>query len=125
MGRRISKTINGTTWFLWDNGQLLAEYDTAGNRTKRYAYLPGQSLPTQVQDANGIYTVHGDHLNTPRLLTDSNQTVVWQSTQQAFGASQPNEDADTNGTSIIFNLRFPGQYYDNESGLHYKLLSVL
>ena len=99
---------------------MLAEYDQTGTRTQRYAYLPNQTLPTQVQDANGIYTIHGDHLNTPCLLTDSNQIVVWQSTHQAFGATTPNDDADGNGTPTIFNMRFPGQYYDQESGLHYN-----
>lgn len=40
-GRRIRKSVNGTgTWFLWDGPFLLAEYDTSGNRTQRYVFLP-------------------------------------------------------------------------------------
>ena len=31
-----------------------------------------------------------------------------------------NEDADFDGNLITLNLRFPGQYFDGESGLHYN-----
>jgi len=31
-----------------------------------------------------------------------------------------NEDADGDGVKLTLNLRFPGQYYDAESGLHYN-----
>jgi len=36
----------------------------------------------------------------------------------AFGAGLPETDPD--GDGFTFNLRFPGQYYDNETGLHYN-----
>ena len=57
--------------------------------------------------------VHTDHLNTPRLATDANQQVVWRWEGEAFGNTAPT------GTATV-NLRFPGQYYDAESGLLYN-----
>ena len=30
------------------------------------------------------------------------------------------EDPDGNGTAVTLNVRFPGQYYDQETGLHYN-----
>jgi RHS repeat-associated protein len=64
--------------------------------------------------------LHADHLNTPRYATDETGTLVWQWSSDAFGNGAPNQDPDGDGTAITLNLRFPGQYYDAESGLHYN-----
>lgn len=123
-GRRLFKTVGGiTTWFLWDDYQLVAEFIQNGNNAalvKRYDYLPNAYSPSQVTDANGTYSVFNDHLETPRLLVDDGGQVVWRSVRTAFGETSTNEDYDANGTSISFNVRFPGQYFDGESGLHYN-----
>ena len=120
-GRRIKKTVNDiTTWYLWDGDVLLAEYDVSGARSKRYVYMPGDFLPVQMEDASGIYNVHGDHLQTPRLLTDSAQQVIWRARYETFGQPTVDEDVDNNGTSVSFNFRFSGQYADAESGLYYN-----
>ncbi|WP_108946996.1 RHS repeat-associated core domain-containing protein [Shewanella halifaxensis] len=60
------------------------------------------------------YYFHNSHLNTPMSLTDSQQQVVWQAKYDAFGK------ASIVSQGIENNLRFPGQYYDQESGLHYN-----
>ena len=118
-GRRISKTVNGTTtYFAWDGNQIIAEYNGAGMRARRYAYLPSGLNPIQIEDANGIYNVHSDHLQTPQFLTDTSQQVVWNQSQETFGKSAVNTDPDNNSTDVVFNMRFPGQYHDEESGLH-------
>jgi len=46
---------------------------------------------------------------------------MWRWDSDPFGASAPNEDP--NGTSITFSLplRFPGQYFDAETGTHYNM----
>ncbi len=116
-GRRIRKSVNGvTTWYLWDGDQLLAEYDGSGARTVRYAYA-GSFAPVQVAYKNSsgedVYDVHSDHLDTPRLLTDSSGAVVWREAHEAFGKAVL-DPANT----VTFNVRFPGQYFDAESGLH-------
>ena len=46
--------------------------------------------------------------------------MLWQWNSDGFGTTTPNEDVDGNGTPLELNLRFPGQYYDVESGLHYN-----
>jgi RHS repeat-associated protein len=127
-GRRIKKTVGGTaTLYLWDGDQLLAEYDTSGNRTVRYAYAGGFA-PMQFARVNGssedVYDVHSDHLDTPRMLTDNAGVPSWRASYQAFGKAYLSSDPDgsivTTTPPIAFNLRFPGQYYDAESGLHYN-----
>jgi RHS repeat-associated protein len=64
--------------------------------------------------------LHADHLNTARLATDENKTVLWRWESEAFGATAPNEDPDGDHLRITLNLRFPGQYADTESGLYYN-----
>jgi len=61
-----------------------------------------------------IYYSHNDHLGTPQAFTDQNQIVVWQADYQPFG--EVNETINT----FANNLRFPGQYYDAETGQHYN-----
>jgi RHS repeat-associated protein len=45
---------------------------------------------------------------------------VWRAAPAAYGAMQPDEDPDGDSNLVTFNLRFPGQYYDAETGLHYN-----
>ncbi len=120
-GRRVTKNSGGvTTFYVWDNENLIAEYNTAGQRTKRYAYIPNRYAALQLEDANGIYHVHTNHLDTPTQLTDSAQKIVWQANYQAFGNTNINQDPDANGIAIIYNQRFPGQYQDTETNLYYN-----
>lgn len=56
-------------------GQLIAEQDADGQVLKAYVYL-GTKLIALIEES-GIYSIHADHLNTPRVITNSNQQVVW------------------------------------------------
>ncbi len=100
-----------------------------------YLYIPSASgpMPVAVQIADELYAIHSDHLNTPRRLTDASGLPVWQWVSSAFGEIEAT-DASTGFVRrqsqggvvtlwrprIAFNLRYPGQHYDNESGLHYN-----
>ena len=98
----------------------MAEYSSTGSQLKRYAYLPDQYAPIQMQDANGIYDVHSDHLDTPKFLTNAAKQVVWKANYESFGKATVNEDVDGDTNLVNFNVRFPGQYFDTETGLHYN-----
>ena len=90
---------------------------------RRYLYGTGFA-PVQVHDVSGTtttaYDVHTDHLDTPRLLTKSTGAAVWRSRHEAFGNAHIEADPDGDGTSLAFPFRFPGQYEDPETGLHYN-----
>jgi len=62
----------------------------------------------------GIFYVHTDHLGTPHVLTDETGTVAWKAAYEPFG------EARLIVATVDNNVRFPGQYYDEESGLHYN-----
>ncbi len=55
-----------------------------------------------------------DHLGTPQAITDEEGNIVWQADYKPFG-----EAAVTAG-DVNNNFRFPGQYFDEETGLHYN-----
>jgi RHS repeat-associated protein len=123
-GRRIRKVANGTTtWFLWDGDVLAAEFDGSGTRTRRYTYDGGWApaeLVVKTGSAEAAYAVTVDHLDTPRMLTDAAGVAVWRSSHEAFGGAVPDEDPDGDTNLVSFAVRFPGQYADAETGLHYN-----
>ena len=89
---------------------LIAESTATGTITVEYAYLNGQ--PLAKIESNNVYYYHNDHLGTPALMTNSSGTTVWQEEFKPFG-----EPLTVTGT-VTNNLRFPGQYYNSETGLH-------
>lgn len=71
-------------------------------------------LVISAQTQAATYYFHNDHLGTPQVLSDSNQAIVWKGEYDPFG--QVTETVAT----VEQNLRFPGQYFDAETGLHYN-----
>jgi RHS repeat-associated protein len=89
-----------------------------------------------------IHYYHNDHLGTPRELSGEAGEIQWAATYKAWGntltveweqtsanahaqrneipAAQIETKADENLEEIYRPLRFQGQYYDNETGLHYN-----
>jgi RHS repeat-associated protein len=64
-----------------------------------------------------IFYIHTDHLNTPRKISRrSTAELVWSWESDPFGTTVPNQNPSGLGT-FAFNLRFPGQYFDAETGL--------
>ena len=62
-----------------------------------------------------LYYYINDHLGTPQLMADHEGQVVWRADYDPFGAASV--DA---GSSTINQHRFPGQYADEETQLHYN-----
>jgi RHS repeat-associated protein len=61
-----------------------------------------------------VYYVHVDHLHRPVKMTSEAKATVWEAVWQPFGGLH----AVTGAASI--NLRFPGQWFQAETGLHYN-----
>ncbi|WCM91429.1 hypothetical protein M5C99_13535 [Acidovorax sp. NCPPB 2350] len=64
-----------------------------------------------------IFYIHADHLNTPRVVVDKANTVRWRWMSEPFGTTAV-ESSPAGQTDFVFNLRFPGQYHDVESGIY-------
>jgi len=116
-GQRVSKDVNGVkTIYIFDkDGKLIAEANASGVVQKDYVYFAGKPVAMATTGASPTtYYYHVDHLGTPQVLTNQAQSVVWSGDYDVFG-----EVTLTTGV-VENNLRFPGQYYDAESGLHYN-----
>jgi len=112
-GERVKKDTGTVTYYHYDmSGRLLAELDGSGNTVREYVYL--EDRPVAFLDGSTIYYIHGDHLGTPHVVTNGAQTVVWQARYKPFG------EANVVVNTVDFNLRYPGQYFDAEIGLHYN-----
>lgn len=68
-----------------------------------------------------IAYVHSDHLGTPRMITHTSDNAMlwrWENTEP-FGNAAPDENPSGLGP-FTYNLRFPGQHFDAETGTHYN-----
>ena len=108
----------GTTHYLYDlSGRLLVEADDTGATLREYVWIDDLPLAV-VSDVNtvspNLYYVHGDQLNRPIKMTDASKALVWDAVYLPFGSV-----LSITG-SAINNMRFPGQYFLIEDGLHYN-----
>lgn len=116
--RTIKTTPAGTVVYHYDpQGRLIEETDASGNLLVDYVNLDdrpvAQVRPDGAQEKTYYY--HTDHLGTTRAMTDANQTLVWKIAFDPFG-----NELGVVVQTVENNLRFPGQYFDAESGLHYN-----
>ncbi|MBL4786025.1 MAG: hypothetical protein JKY49_11425 [Cohaesibacteraceae bacterium] len=124
----LNSTPSTISHSLYDlNGNLIAEADASGTIVREYIWLEhatggeqtGAATPIAIHadmdTASPILNyVHADHLDRPIMMTDDNQAITWQATYLPFGEVQ-----SVTGTAANDN-RFPGQYYQLESGLNYN-----
>lgn len=126
LGQRVKKTSGASsTYFAFDEaGHLIGEYDGAGNLIQETIWL--DDIPVATLRPNGSsgvdhFYVHTDHLDAPRRVSrPSDNVVLWRWDADPFGTTGANQDPDGDSSQFAYNLRFPGQYHDAETGLHYN-----
>ncbi len=97
---------------------LVGEYDAAGTEIRTYGWKPGSLWSTDplfMKQGAKYYYYHNDHLGTPQKITSANGAMIWSATYSSFGKATVEGSA-----TVTNNLMFPGQYYDEETGLHYN-----
>lgn len=128
LGRRVEKVRKDNdsepTRFVWDGTYVVEEHGP--EHALRWTYQPGSHTPlTQIRTTHSdldqkevdrqFHAIVADLVGTPSCLVEPDggepvgtaTTTLWGTTTWT-GESTP--------------LRFPGQYHDNETGLHYNLL---
>jgi len=118
-GRRLWKDVNGERkYFIFSDEGLIGEYDSFGVELKAYSYKPNASFTTDplfMKQGSQYYFYSNDHLGTPQKMTAINGENAWQAKHNSFGQAHIDPS-----NSVANNLRFPGQYQDEETGLHYN-----
>ena len=113
--QRVQKTAGSTaTQFIYDEaGHLFEEANGSGTVQKEYIWL--DDLPVAMVDDTGsspvLYFIHSDQIGTPQKITDSSMNIVWDGVFDPFGNP-------VSSSLALTNLRFPGQYFDNEAALN-------
>ncbi|PWI43381.1 putative T7SS-secreted protein [Streptomyces sp. ICBB 8177] len=135
LGRRIAKervapdgvAVLERTAFTWD-GATLAEETTEGGALPRPVSLTWDhdglrpltqteraGLPQEETDSR-FFAIVSDLVGTPTELLSEDGESAWRTRATLWGTT-----AWASGNTAYTPLRFPGQYYDPESGLHYNV----
>ncbi|MDT9691002.1 RHS repeat-associated core domain-containing protein [Streptomyces sp. P9(2023)] len=118
LGRRISKqSALETVHFTWD-GTTLCEQTTADvTLTWDHAGLRPLTQTERRTDSTDdrFFAIVTDLIGTPTELVSESGEVAWRTRTTLWGTTTWNRSAST-----YTPLRFPGQYFDPESGLHYN-----
>jgi RHS repeat-associated protein len=139
LGRRTGKTrraADGTALehvaFTWDGPRLAEQHQTREDGTVitlTWDYDPGTFRPaaqrrrTQATTADqetideAFHAIITDLVGTPTELVTPDGHIAWYTTTSLWGRSV----ATAADPDVDCPLRFPGQYHDAETGLHYNL----
>ncbi|MCC3769525.1 DUF6531 domain-containing protein [Streptomyces sp. UNOC14_S4] len=136
LGRRISKRNEsaGETLFSWDGTRLSEELRPSGEATT-WDYAPGTHRPlTQTTHAPlpespgksliedfstppaRFFAIVTDAVGTPTELLTETGELAWQHRTSLWGTPLPSPPEG----GVDCPLRFPGQYFDPETGLNYN-----
>jgi RHS repeat-associated protein len=143
-GERIRKIAGqDSAAYLYEDKQLAAELDGKGRIKRQYIYLAGtpvaaidtpdgvpstgddDSFGTVLTDlriiATGLFAtdhtlvwLHPNHLGAPEAVTDADAELIWQASYTPFG------QVHIKGDNFRLDIRLPGQFADQESGLYYN-----
>jgi RHS repeat-associated protein len=117
-GRRIRKVTQAETiYFHYTDEGLAGEFDQAGNPIRLYGFAPDATWttdPIYQKSSAGYAYYQNDHLGMPQQLIRKSGEKVWEGEFRAFGELVAEEGSWGN------LLRFPGQYYDEETNNYYN-----
>jgi RHS repeat-associated protein len=126
LGQRASKTTGGTTtYFVYSDldGQLLGEYTSTGSPIREYIYLEGERVamydhttvePKDSTNTKAIVYLHNDQVGQVQYAYNSDGQIIYERVQTPFGETM----SEMNVYNVQIPVRFPGQYYDSETGFN-------
>ena len=124
-GLRLSKrsSLGVDTLYRYDTGGHLLAEESQGI-VQEYVWLGGNPIAmvrTEGDAGSHVYVVGSDHLGTPmRLWEQASGSVAWAADYEVFGRAWEYLPESPSPPAVSVSLRFPGQIYDEETGLHYN-----
>ncbi|MFF4232882.1 DUF6531 domain-containing protein [Streptomyces sp. NPDC001820] len=130
LGRRTAKlrmaadgrTVAETVHFTWDGTHLAEQSDTATGTVVTWEYEGNKPLaqyerrmPGNEETDARFFAIVSDLVGTPTELVSETGDTAWRSRSTCWGTTAWNK-----GATAYTPLRFPGQYADPETGLHYN-----
>ncbi|QGZ40047.1 hypothetical protein GO485_13925 [Pseudoduganella flava] len=142
LGRRIASSTGapGADYvqrkrFVWQGLRMVQEVRESGVSSYVYspdqmytplaridAFIGGAIASAAIETARStarIYHFHTDAIGTPLEVTDEAGEISWAGKYSAWGKVERGEDAAL-VPRIEQPIRYPGQYADEETGLHYN-----
>lgn len=119
-GQRTRKALPNGEQRLYvhgERGELLGEYSATLAPVREYIWLG--PTPVAMVQGGAIYTIHADHLGTPRVVLDTWGRQRWTWLSDPFGETPPVTNPQNLG-AFDLPLRHPGQYADAETGYWYN-----
>ncbi|MDQ0946064.1 RHS repeat-associated core domain-containing protein [Streptomyces sp. V1I1] len=129
LGRRLAKQRLDTdgqfteaTSYCWDGAQLAEQYtdsttlvwDYAGLRPLAQREIKTDTAQEEID--RRFFAIVTDLSGSPSELVDPDGALAWRARSTAWGITQWNRDS-----TAYTPLRYPGQYFDPETGLHYNV----
>ncbi|MET8753940.1 putative T7SS-secreted protein [Streptomyces sp. NPDC004667] len=118
LGRRISKQSPfEAVHFTWDGTTLCEQTTEDITLTWDHAGLRPLAQTERRKDSTEerFFAIVTDLIGTPTELVDESGELAWRTRTTLWGTTTWTRDA-----TAYTPLRFPGQYFDAESGLHYN-----
>ena len=118
--------MNGaTTHFVYSDadGQLLGEYKATGSPIREYMYLEGERVamydytgvePKDSTNQKAIVYLHNNQVGQVQYAFNSDGQMIYERVQTPFGETM----GEINAYDLQMPVRFPGQYYDSETGFN-------
>lgn len=125
LGRRVAaQGATGARIFYWQDDRLAAEVLASGEfriyvYTDEIALAPFAFVQYESVDSDPAegkrYVIITNQIGAPVEVRDDSSAVVWAAEIDPYGTAHIRP-----GNSIELNLRWPGHYFDAETGLHYN-----
>jgi RHS repeat-associated protein len=117
LARRVEKIgPDSRRQFLWDRDVQIHEFE-AGESLSAWVFDRYSFAPLATVQRGRLYSAVNDHLGTPKELIDSAGTVAWSGALKVWGDDLTRVRASA---TVDCQIRFQGQWRDEESGLHYN-----
>ena len=118
LARRVAKTGPGKDYtYVWDGDVMIQELE-GSQLLATWMFDSFSYAPLATIQGSRLYVAVNDHLGTPRELLERSGAVGWSVTLKAWG------EKTTSARQAVSlgrcQIRFQGQWHDEESSLHYN-----